>query len=58
MNNIEEMRSKLEELKPALKDNFKVKSIGFFGSYVRGEQKRSSDLDVEVVDRRDARKYE
>lgn len=25
-----------------------MKSIGFFGSYVRGEQKRSSDLDVLV----------
>jgi len=47
-NNIREIRSKLEELKPMLKDNFKVKSIGFFGSYVRSEQKRSSDLDVLV----------
>jgi len=48
MNNIEEKRSKLEELKPVLKDRFKVESIGFFGSYVRGEQKRGSDLDVLV----------
>ena len=48
MNNIEEIRSKLEELKPVLKDRFKVESIGFFGSYVRGEQKRGSDLDVLV----------
>jgi len=48
MNNIEEIRSKLEELKPVLKDRFKVENIGFFGSYVRGEQKRGSDLDVLV----------
>lgn len=35
-------------LKPVLKDQFKVKSIGIFGSYLKGEQKRKSDLDVLV----------
>jgi len=42
------MKMKLEELKPLLREKFKVKSIGIFGSYVRGEEKRGSDLDVLV----------
>lgn len=35
-------------LKAELKENFKVKTIGLFGSYVRGEQKNNSDLDILV----------
>ncbi|MEM2914434.1 MAG: nucleotidyltransferase family protein [Candidatus Bathyarchaeia archaeon] len=48
MKNIEEIKKKLEELKPYLKEKFKVKSIGIFGSYIRGEEKRGSDLDILV----------
>ncbi|MBS7247330.1 MAG: nucleotidyltransferase family protein [Candidatus Jordarchaeales archaeon] len=48
MKKIEKMKMKLEELKPLLREKFKVKSIGIFGSYVRGEEKRGSDLDVLV----------
>ena len=45
---IEELKKQIEVLKPALKEQFKVETIGIFGSYVRGEQKRKSDLDVLV----------
>ncbi|MBS7645543.1 nucleotidyltransferase family protein [Candidatus Bathyarchaeota archaeon] len=38
----------MEELKPSLKEEFNVKSIGIFGSYIRGEEKRGSDLDILV----------
>ncbi|MGB9598913.1 MAG: nucleotidyltransferase family protein [Myxococcota bacterium] len=31
-----------------LKKRFKVKEIGVFGSYVRGEQKREGDIDILV----------
>lgn len=48
MKKIEEIRKKLEELKPVLKEKFKVKSIGVFGSYVKHEQKRKSDIDILV----------
>ena len=34
--------------KDDLKEKFKVKTIGVFGSYVRGEQKKKSDVDVLV----------
>ncbi|MBS7651203.1 MAG: nucleotidyltransferase family protein [Halobacteria archaeon] len=48
MKNIEEIKKKLEELKPFLKEKFKLKSIGIFGSYIRGEEKKGSDLDILV----------
>jgi len=48
LRNIEEVKKKLEELKPTLKDQSKVKSIGIFGSYVRGEERKGSDLDILV----------
>ncbi len=45
---LDEFKDKLEGLKPVLAEKFKVKTIGLFGSYVRGEQKKGSDLDVLV----------
>lgn len=48
MKKIEKIKEKLEELKPMLAKGYKVKSIGIFGSYIRGEEKKKSDLDVLV----------
>ncbi len=45
---IDQIIMKLRENKPFLEDNYKVKTLGVFGSYVRGEQKKSSDLDILV----------
>jgi uncharacterized protein len=44
--NFDYYKKKLELLKPELTEKFKVNTIGFFGSYVRGEQKNTSDLDI------------
>jgi hypothetical protein len=33
---------------PYFTEKYKVKTIGVFGSYVRGEQKKKSDVDVLV----------
>jgi len=44
--NFDSLKSRLELLKPEVEEKFKVKSIGLFGSYVRGEQKDNSDLDI------------
>lgn len=38
----------LRQCKQALKERYKVKSLGIFGSYVRNEQKKRSDLDILV----------
>lgn len=48
MVKIEEVKIKLEKLKPILEEKFQVKNIGVFGSFVRGEQNKKSDLDVLV----------
>ena len=39
---------KLQEMLPELKKKYPIKYIGVFGSYVRGEQSASSDLDILV----------
>ena len=48
MNNTEIVKKKLASYKPILLDKYKVKEIGIFGSYGRGEQKQQSDLDLLV----------
>jgi len=43
---IKEIRKVLKTLKEELGKRYGVKEIGVFGSYVRGEQKEGSDIDV------------
>ena len=43
-----ELLGKLRELKPTILADYKAKDIGLFGSFVRGEQSESSDIDVLV----------
>ena len=46
MKQLGEMEKKLKELKPTLREKHKVKTIGLFGSHIRSQQKRESDLDI------------
>jgi len=48
MKTIEEMKKILAEHKKGLEEKYGVKEIGIFGSYLRGEQKESSDVDILV----------
>jgi uncharacterized protein len=45
---LNEVKYKIKEHKADLEQNFRVKGIGIFGSYVRGDQKDKSDVDVLV----------
>lgn len=45
---LEEIKRVLKENKTVLKERFKVKEVGIFGSFVRGEQKKRSDVDILV----------
>ncbi len=45
---LEEINSILKEHKEELYEKYKVKEIGIFGSFVRGEQKKRSDIDIVV----------
>jgi len=48
MRDVEDIKRILLRNKAELRKRFKVKTIGVFGSYVRGEQKRQSDVDLLV----------
>ena len=48
MKDLEEIKQVLSRQKQALAETFKVKEIGIFGSYVRGEQEELSDVDILV----------
>lgn len=45
---LKEIKTILENLKPELVKKYKIKEIGVFGSWVRGEQKKNSDIDILV----------
>lgn len=42
------IKKKLKNSEKVLKERFLVKKIGVFGSYVRGEQNKRSDIDILV----------
>lgn len=46
MKTKEEILNKLKEVKPVLYKDFYIKNVGLFGSYVRGENSESSDIDI------------
>jgi len=48
MKTLYDIKTALKERKKELYDRYSVKKVGVFGSYVRGEQRRGSDLDVLV----------
>ncbi|WP_456469325.1 nucleotidyltransferase family protein [Archaeoglobus sp.] len=45
---IDEIKRLLKKHESELKEKYGVKKIGVFGSYVRGEQKKDSDIDILV----------
>jgi hypothetical protein len=55
MRKIEEIKRILKEYKKELSEKYKIKEIGIFGSYIRGESKKDSDLDVLVEFKPDAK---
>jgi predicted nucleotidyltransferase len=48
MKKVNEIKKILEKKKPILKRKFQVKEIGVFGSLVRGEGTKKSDIDILV----------
>ena len=45
---LDEIKRIIEEHKDELRKNYMVKEIGIFGSFVRGEAKENSDVDILV----------
>jgi hypothetical protein len=48
MKTLEEIKKILKEHKEDLRKKYGVKEIGIFGSYTKGEQKETSDIDILV----------
>jgi len=46
MKTKEEILNKLKEIKPILHKDFYIENLGLFGSYARGENSDSSDIDI------------
>jgi hypothetical protein len=46
MKKIDEIKKNLELHKEELKQRYGIKELGIFGSYVRGEERKDSDLDL------------
>ncbi len=44
--NANDIVTTLKELKPTIARRYKVREIGLFGSFVRGEQEVTSDIDL------------
>ena len=45
---LDEIRSIIREHLPELRQQYGVRSLGIFGSYTRGKEKKRSDLDILV----------
>ncbi|MGQ9372028.1 nucleotidyltransferase family protein [Azospirillum sp. ST 5-10] len=48
MRSLDDILTQLRALQPDLRRRYPIRSMGVFGSYVRGEQQDDSDLDVLV----------
>lgn len=48
VKNVEEAKAVLKEHKDEVIQKYRVSAIGIFGSFVRGEQKKRSDIDILV----------
>jgi predicted nucleotidyltransferase len=48
MMTLRDVEKTIRKHKPVLRSRFKVKKIGIFGSYVRGDAGKKSDIDILV----------
>ena len=48
MRSIDDIIGQLRAMQPDLRQRYRLREMGVFGSYVRGEQREDSDLDVLV----------
>ena len=48
MKKVDEIKNILQDYKATLKEEYGVIEIGMFGSYIKGNQKKTSDVDILV----------
>jgi len=57
MKYINEIKKRLGDYKPIIKEKFKIKEIGIFGSFGRGEESTKSDIDILVDFEKDVKTF-
>jgi len=55
MNTVKEIKEILIKHKDELRQKYSIKEIGIFGSYIRDEQRKTSDVDILIEFDEDAR---
>ncbi len=48
MKELDKIKNILNKHRNELREKYKITEIGIFGSYIRGEQKKESDIDILV----------
>ena len=48
MKDLEEIKEIIKDCEPTLEDKFEVENIGIFGSYVKNNAEKDSDVDILV----------
>jgi uncharacterized protein len=48
MRTLEDIIAQLRRMQPDLRRRYPIRELGVFGSYVRGQQREDSDLDIVV----------
>lgn len=48
MKTLSEIQKALIQFKPLIQEQYHIKTLGVFGSYIRGEQREESDIDILV----------
>ncbi len=46
MKTLREIQDTFKHVRPFLYDKYKIKELGIFGSYARGEEQLNSDIDI------------
>lgn len=54
MKDLKRIKKILKKELPYIKEKYKIKGLGVFGSYVRGENKKGSDIDILVEFKKNA----
>ena len=54
-NDLDILKDKIRKIKSEIQEEYYIEELGLFGSYVRGEQTESSDIDLLITFKPEAR---
>ncbi|MGI0482867.1 nucleotidyltransferase family protein [Geminocystis sp. CENA526] len=54
-NDLDVLKDKIRKIKSEIEEEYHIEELGLFGSYVRGEQTKNSDIDLLITFKPEAR---